>query len=316
MADSRKSLTIETKVEPVASSSLNELPIELGSHIGNHLNQTSLYTASLVSRGVNKLFQQTLTAAKLLHYVLRADYDAVEKIIDTDPSLIFQETNYMRSDGGVESISSLNYSFKVYDTYMYKLFLEKIVDNQNHIDLYKSLAHKQVKHINLQPLLVEYINFKRKLGEWFECKISDQSLDHEWLKVAIKQRELLPTHMLREFCRKVDCWYQESTFDVTTEARPGPIKIYNMETKVYVNSLPGRGIAKHYSTCYKVPESIANGIRDSSIRWFAKDTEIALSMFINLFQARINDFDSLLLLLDNPEQMKLKPKLKTLTTSK
>lgn len=193
---------------------------------------------------------------KLLQQTIYADYDAAEKMVAENPSLMFQHVNFMHPDGISEYISPLKYTFKVYDTYMWKMFLGKIQNNSEHVELFLKQAREQTEHINLEPLFEAYKEFEVQYNlweRWFvaqynpskRCKISNEDIDKAWLKLSAKQRELLPWNFLKEFCRKMksnseegNSWDPQSTFDVNVLPRPRSCQVYNYQTGSYMFLLP------------------------------------------------------------------------------
>ena len=71
-----------------------------------HCKQPNLFTPENVEM-----------AAKLLQYVKKANYSAIEKEIEKKPQLMFIQVKDVDS----ENISPLQFAFKVYDSYTWKM---------------------------------------------------------------------------------------------------------------------------------------------------------------------------------------------------
>ncbi|HSW71209.1 MAG TPA: hypothetical protein VLH77_04445, partial [Gammaproteobacteria bacterium] len=141
------------------------------------------------------------------------------------------------------SISPLTYSFKVYDTYMWKtVFLariEKIEDKEKKEQYLKKFYEQMQKqeeeqteekpaHNDLRPLFEAYAEFERQYQRWaINREISNQDLDNAWYNLGKKQKEFLPVHMLKEFSREGNNrWTPSTSFNVDQMPRPSN-QIYN-----------------------------------------------------------------------------------------
>ena len=99
-------------------------------------------------------------------------------------------------------------------------------------------AHAQKEHVNLEPLFAAYKTYNEKCNLWKQSKISNEAFDEAWLTLGKHQREVLPRHMLKEFCRKGNSWNAESKFDVNIDPRPVGADIYNYNTGRNESILP------------------------------------------------------------------------------
>jgi hypothetical protein len=70
-----------------------------------------------------------------------------------------------------------------------------------------------------------------------------QELTKAWIALGVKQYELLPAHMLKEFCRvsssewyqKQDAsWYPNAPFDTNIASPPPWCRIYHVQTMSYI----------------------------------------------------------------------------------
>lgn len=170
-------------------------------------------------------------AAKLLGYVEKANYDAIEKMLDKNPLLMFIQVKNVDN----KNISPLQKAFELYDTYTWKMLYEKIQNKPELVEKFTEQAHQQKEHINLKPLFDAYAVYDAQAQLWLKDKITDTQIDADWIQLGKKQRELLPTHMLREFCREGESWDKISAFDANKMPVPKGGRIYNYSSGGYMN---------------------------------------------------------------------------------
>ena len=201
------------------------------------LNSINMPSLTKLSTPLSSLFtpannhHDEKKAAKLLGYVKKADYVAIEKMLNKNPTLMFIQVK----DVDNKNISPLQKAFELYDTYSWKMLYEKIKDQPELVEKFTGQAHQQKEHINLKPLFDAYAAYDAQVQLWFKNKISDTQIDADWIQLGKKQRELLPTHMLREFCREGDSWNKTSAFDANQMPAPKGGRIYNYSSGGYMN---------------------------------------------------------------------------------
>lgn len=108
------------------------------------------------------------------------------------------------------------------------------IANIKNLELFRRFVkqlEEQKDHINLEPFFAAYETFVNQFNRWLQDKIN-QNLIRAWLNVGKMQRDVLPRHMLKEFCRR-STWseWSESKFDVASNPWP-PLgtTIYNYST--------------------------------------------------------------------------------------
>lgn len=179
-------------------------------------------TLSRVCKTLHRFFQEEIRQVgikKLFESVIHADYEIAEKIVKANPSLMFEEVRYV--DG---RITPLQYAFRVYDTYMWKMFLENIQHDGRFVQQFLEQALQQKEHIHLKFLFDEYKNFDERLGSYINREIPPEALDKSWLRVGLQQSNL-PCHMLKQFCSQ-GLWGFHATFDIEADPRPSGYPIY------------------------------------------------------------------------------------------
>lgn len=181
----------------------SEHPTLLLDILAPHLNLPDLGNLMLTNRSFCTLFKKPHDAVKLLSLVMSADWDKAAEIVDKNPGLMFQAVHHTYPDGRTEFTTPLRYAFKVYDTYMWKMFEKKIREKcPEKMEVFNEQLRTQKEYINLQPLYDAYEEYGAQAQDWQQEKIDDTVINLEWLKVGKAQRDFLPIHMLKEFLRK------------------------------------------------------------------------------------------------------------------
>lgn len=177
----------------------------------------------------NMLFQEPSETMKLLHFVQEANYSEAHKKIKFNPQLMFNYVTYKNSNGTTESITPLKQAFKSLDTFMWLMFYEKVVNNEQYLAAFTQQLSEQKTHISIQALLDEYRIYNDDYNNWLQRKLSDKEIDAAWLMVGKKQRELFSesSHFLKEFCRKTDTWNINFT---PMDTHPNTSEVHHYET--------------------------------------------------------------------------------------
>jgi len=163
------------------------------------------------------LFQPVPESVKLLHCVKEANYIKAKELIKNNPQIMFQEASI---DSHSETISPLKLAFKLLDTYMWKkIFMDQIKNNPDMMESFNKQIHEQKEHVNLEPFFTAYDEYDAlntiHLKDFQDEKVN-YDLQKAWLNIgkAQREREILPRHMLKEFCRSPYAWSKTSSFDV------------------------------------------------------------------------------------------------------
>ncbi len=205
-----------------------------------YLTERDLVSLAGTSRSTLLLFQEPIKTIKmtklLLRFVTQSNYAEAQHIVDIDPNLMFQHVRFVYPNGNIEMTSPLKYAFRIYDTYMWKMFLEKIQSDLESLKRFLSQAHER-KHLDLDPLHNEYTEYKALYDQWLEEEIGDQELDEAWLKLGAKQYELLvrgALHMLMELCREGNYWKTDSKFDISLPPKAESCRAHNYFDGKYI----------------------------------------------------------------------------------
>jgi hypothetical protein len=87
---------------------------------------------TLTNHGFFNPAQPQDRAIRLFKLVKAANYRKVEETVSSEPTLMFMPVCCTYPDGKIESISPLQYAFKVRDTYMWKMLWNIVRDNTLH----------------------------------------------------------------------------------------------------------------------------------------------------------------------------------------
>ena len=283
------------KLEQEPKFKLEDLPPEIQKDvIASHLDKQALGRLMQTSKDMYTLFKKPLKSAKLLDFVTEANYTEAEKIVAVDPLLMFQSVLLKYSDGKSESISPLKFAFKVYDTYMWEMFLGKIQKNSESMKCFLRQAEEQTEHVSLAPLFAEYDEYIKLIDPPGNSMTALQGI---MLKIGKMQKEVLPFHMLKEFCREGVYWRNDSKFDVRKMQRPGLCYIFNKSINSYIDLLsfiPTLGVT---FTLARATELGVIAIKSQSL--LAKQSiTLDLETLRHLFEVRVNDLDKQVSLLE------------------
>ncbi len=209
------------------------IPEEILHHeIAPRIVKDDLKTAMHFSE-TSRFFFQSFTklnnqeaARRLLMLIKQADWNAIEKIINAHPTLMFERVQSTITEQS-ERISPVQYAFFLYDTYTWKILLQKIQNNAELIDLFLQQEEQQKNHIDLSPFFAAYADYRKKYAAWLENKITKEDVQQAWLTIGIMQGQFLPVHMLKEFCRADKLWRPYAPFHADLNTRPIPNIIYD-----------------------------------------------------------------------------------------
>ncbi len=236
-------------------------------------------------------------SGKLMKAVDYAAYDQAKQMIAEDSSLMFKPVSYLGVNGQGEQLCPLEYAFKKYDTYMWKLFYEKIKDNENHRKKFIAIAESQIKHIDLEAVVDAYREYSRYRGLWWADEVGDLALNQAWSRLCATVKENLPAHMLKEFARASVSENANFTFDVTSRPQPENSWIYDARcegwkllTSFLADPAWGQSCVFLRDTKDRL-DGIWRLSFDGPDHWSVKD----LDLLQCLFKARKNDFAELLL---------------------
>lgn len=172
-------------------------------------------SSNRTSQSNNFFAPPTQNALTLLQHVYKAEWTEAKKLVEREPLCMFQNVNYKHPNGFVESISPLKCAFKLYDRYMWKMFLKTIQQkaDEQALKTFFQQADEQTAHVDLKPFYKACREVARNFELWIPNKISDDAFIKIWLEMGVQQRELLPWHILKELCRYAVSWNPETAFD-------------------------------------------------------------------------------------------------------
>lgn len=211
------------------------------------LPRLDLQSRSLLARtckGIQKVVQEPLNAAKLLRATINADWDMAEKLVQTHPELLLQRVLCTFPDGRSENISPLEHAVNELNTDMWRMFEDTIrkLSPQYLPDFYMQLQqHSRKIHDDLKIVFDAYEHCRDQSVRWKQGTLSDDEIDAEILNLGKVMRQYLPIHMLKEFCRKGDAWHPKSGFNDTQ--RPVIEKVFNVDGGGDIALLPFRPVA-------------------------------------------------------------------------
>lgn len=295
----------------VRQNFLSDLPADILSVVKDELlSHSDTINATKASKTLQTLFKPETPAAKLLHAVTLSDYDRAEALMSRDIGLIFKEVSFQHANGRVECISPLKYAFKVYDTYMWQLFLSKIEESKELKEDEKrefkqafiKQAYDQKEHLDLAPLLEAYKEYDRQYTRWLNDEIKGEALDQAWLALGVQQREVLPWHMLKEFCRKGDSWSENATFSTLSFLKISKCDvIYNWDSRREENLLRV-ALGVSYSLVRGGAQRVLASARGALFATRAWSAWLDSAIFRRLCEVRMSDLASQLSLLESSQK--------------
>lgn len=167
----------------------------------------------------------TSAAEELMTHVIKANFDEMAKYWDENIELMFQAVSIADSDGNMKEMSPLQKAFELNDSYTWLLFLNKIASQIELLVRFYDQEAQLKQHIDLEPLFAAYEKGDELHKLWAKKQIADEELHDAWIDLGKKQRQLLPMHMLREFCRPSNyyCdWSPQSNFKLDWRYSPAP----------------------------------------------------------------------------------------------
>lgn len=204
---------------------LEQIPKGVAQEIGSHLEGKDLVSVSLASKKTLSFFQKSLQAAKLLHFVKEANYISANKIINTEPLLMFQCARYQN-----ETISPLKLAFKLLDTRMWEMFYDVIKHNAQFVAKFIKQADEQTELVDLKYFVDAYDCFVQAHHSFAMENLTEKQLAQVWLQVGYVQRMVLPRHMLKEFSHKNCTWSPKSEFNDNFSLDDQNTRVYSYQT--------------------------------------------------------------------------------------
>ncbi|EKD55261.1 MAG: hypothetical protein ACD_60C00021G0003 [uncultured bacterium] len=259
-----------SRKKPEDLASFEKIPEELARKIADYLSLDAASKSARASKDTNTIFSRRILEKKTLVNELFSDvkksnftkflsllegrrskpneYGLVRVDFDTSrmrhvaEAIMLKKGRLENEDSkSSDEISPLQLAFKLYDTRMWRVF-RRLIDSTKFIpggkhynDLLKEFvkqAKEQKEHVDLKPLFAKYKNFTDQYALWMSKKLSGEDIIKAWLEVGKKQREVLPQHMLDEFCCGRE-WSMSSRFDagVNNVSRVENGRIYSMDKK-------------------------------------------------------------------------------------
>jgi hypothetical protein len=156
--------------------SLENMNGDIGNkEIASRLELKDLINLGLVSKSTSALFQPTLKqrqAAILAKAVDLADYTLANTIVNTNPMLMFEYINF---SGMV--ISPLQLAFRNVDYKMWKLFLNKIENDNEGLKKFIEQYDLQESRIDLDPLFDAYTTFMHQYLLWEKQHLTNDEIN-------------------------------------------------------------------------------------------------------------------------------------------
>ncbi|HLB42970.1 MAG TPA: hypothetical protein VJN02_09035 [Gammaproteobacteria bacterium] len=213
-----------------------ELPLELINMIFEQWTLQEKSRLSQTHRSIHTLFQPFVKAHQCLLLIMEADYDAVEKIIADDPLIMFSHVKLSNT----ETITPLKLAFKLYDTYMWKIFWEAIKDTPKYVAQFFEQKKAQQEHITLEPLFTKYNWYLGQDQHWKDQEMTNEEHDDAWRQLGKEQGNCLSKvkHMLKVFCSSKSWALKLETnlpFNAHTTPRPRSFTVYNYDNQQFID---------------------------------------------------------------------------------
>lgn len=223
----KRPTTANTQQEALLTNSLKKVFTTILDFDANSIKNLALTSKqfSFFRSDRNDALGDTYT---LMGFVLKADYENAEKVARENPQAMFKRVNYCMNDTSIEIpvadldsdpttckvsyiptngeyISPLRCAFKFYDSYMWSMFLNIIIESENEgwLSQFKAQMQTQKTHYDITPLLNAYDNYI-KIHE--ANKTEHEGIKKHHLLTAAcnpigEQQGKMPRHFLLEMFR-------------------------------------------------------------------------------------------------------------------
>ncbi|KTD63736.1 hypothetical protein Lsan_1169 [Legionella santicrucis] len=235
-----------------------------------HLNPSQrLSTAdwvnlSMVSNKHQTLFKPLADVYKLLHYVVRSQYDEVKELLKNDINLMLKRERVVDCSGReFQSISGFEYALWALDKHMWTMMLESIPKDEEGKKVLAELLFQYDKvctdgvtynldgktitenHFDFQGTIIKELQI-----QWDSLNLPEvdwEASKKQWIEGVGGVQRKLPMHVVYEYCSRDFHWNPPPPF---TSRPQSSTKFYNHETR-----------------------------KDED--WFAKDSKLGIDFMIN-----------------------------------
>lgn len=174
----------------------------------------------------------------LMKAVKNADYQTAFTLAVNNPALMFEKMEIFHQDQTKETLSPLQFAFKVYDSFMWDIFKTIAKRDTRLWESFVNQANEPIIHLDLEPLIGTqgaYHQYQTIYSQWTyntymrntikQVDNMGKVITHHHVLTAGNaigeaQRLYIPMHMFREMCRRDDRWRVDSTFDTTLAPTP------------------------------------------------------------------------------------------------
>lgn len=176
---------------------------------------------TFTTRSITQLFgmfktsnkdKDSKNATNLLSDIKKFNFDAMERKIKKNPGLMFIQV----MDDDNQYISPLQYALKTLNSWVWKIMYERIINDNELVNLFITQANQQREYINLDELLAAYkayIDLVNANSKSSNVLIMSPSLNAAWLEIG-KQQRLIPRHMLYELLCGLNSWSNTTDFGI------------------------------------------------------------------------------------------------------
>lgn len=205
------------KIPFVKERPFKRLPEVLNSEIGNDLTAKELLILIQSSKTHAALYQPILHVRKLLYYVTRGKYDAVEAMLKKDIHLLTKKGSVTDYSGrSFSNISGFEYALWALDKHMWarmRLCLPKDEQGEQ-IKASLTAQYKGIKEIGVTYTLIDqritekHFDFANTIIKELQTQVDSandpnsdwEAVDRQWRKGVGRAQRLLPTHVVYEYC--------------------------------------------------------------------------------------------------------------------
>lgn len=256
----------------------------------------------------------------LMDKVDNFDLKGAKRLAEKNTEWIFEQIKYTFDDG-VFTLSPLQRSFKLRDSYMWKMFLKIIETNPEHLKKFEEQMKLEQNSFDIKPLLISYDNYLTIYKEICQkekiSKMDEEEKNNILIvpcgKIGIEQSKL-PKHMLYEMFRLGVLAYQstsavdntEFTLEDCSKIRTWVERQFNADTnkpplRKFICCFEGEGITKDFDLITLLKKGSATAVRGDYelgawiVEWagtLLNDDKLA---FEALYQQRESEFTQQLL---------------------
>ncbi len=194
----------------------NNLPKELQTEIAQNLLNRNLINLGQISKSC--LFNSIIEVRKLLHYVVRGEHEAVEKLIKRDISLILKRGTVTDCSGRTfDHISSFEYTLWSLDKPMWALMLACVSEHKTSKHIFARLL-SQYNHVhangvtyyfNGKTISEKHFDFENTIIKELQTQVhlvkagpnpGWDIIEKQWREGIGGAQRLLPVHVVHEYC--------------------------------------------------------------------------------------------------------------------